>query len=113
MVNYEYQNRLKLNDSKKIILDYVDNIWRAQNNTKTKRRMRRVLQGGPDQPDPETLAVMNTLNQYKVKVKKVGLNFDKYTKDDVDGFKDINATDVFSGKILAMAALWFLLIPNI
>lgn len=46
--------------------------------------------------------MVEDLNQYRVQIRKYGLNLDQYTNNNADGYDEITMKAVFSGKIITI-----------
>lgn len=108
MVNYEYQNKKSLNLFNEAIKNYTLNFKPPNttvNNTEPIiKRRRRVLPNN----------AVEELNQYKVTVRRFGLNFDQYTRNNLDGYDEITLKEIFAGNIFAVAgaAMFVLLVAS-
>ena len=99
MVNFEYKYKNSTVLDKKSIEDYFANIKKDK-----KVAIRRILQ--PIEIAKSVEESVARIDNYTIKVQKLGIDLSKYTKGDIDGYKDINATEVFSSKIATIAIMW-------
>lgn len=107
MVKYENENRIRLGEFNKAIKNFTKNFVKPTTNStnnqteekptipSTKRRARRLL--------PQN--AIDELNQYSVIVRKYGLDLDQYTRNNLDGYREITPQEVFSSGIYTLSAL--------
>jgi hypothetical protein len=103
MANFEYHNKARLLTEQTDILNFMVKMNKTRN---SKAQSKRLLQTELVAKNvSETLA---RINNYTIRVARTGLRLSKYTVDDVDGYKDISAVEVFSAKIVTAAVAWLL-----
>lgn len=104
MVNYQFENKNSLIMFKDSIVNYLKTGGNPNmtNNTKPPQPKRRLL--------PPAAWAASELASYKVLVMKNGMNFDKYTANNLDGYTNIEMSEVFFGKLLTVASTTIALI---
>lgn len=117
MTNYESNHLQNITNHKTMIENYInkekakiEKELKEKNLTLKKVTLyRRIL----EDPKPAKMTVnqtMELINNYSINITLKGLNLFAYTKDNMDGFADIDLKDVRSkGKVIAMISLWILL----
>ena len=114
MANFEYQNKQRMADDQKTVLDFLAKSGSTKQ-AETPVAKRILADDPPAPPTPPPLISPNVeetlrrLNLYNIRVSKFGLDLTKYTLDNKDGYTDIDLGKVFSAKLLVVASFWLFL----